>query len=131
VRSIYNGDQGLVVRVRERGHAPRLMAVFPVGERWSAWDLASLRDTIELAFALTVHKAQGSEYDDVALLLPEVPLALLSRELLYTALSRSRRAVVLCGSPAVLAAGVTRALSRESGVGQRLQNLVSSLFPRA
>jgi exodeoxyribonuclease V alpha subunit len=120
VRGLFNGDQGLVVRVRERGHGPRLMAVFPVAGRWAAWDLASLRDTIELAYALTVHKAQGSEYEDVALLLPDAPMALLSRELLYTALSRSRRAVVLCGSAAVLAAGVARPLVRSSGVGDRL-----------
>jgi exodeoxyribonuclease V alpha subunit len=121
VRGLYNGDQGLVVRVRERGHAPRLMAAFPVGGRWSAWELASLRDTIELAYALTVHKAQGSEYDDVALLLPEVPMVLLSRELLYTALSRSRRAVVICGGAGVLAAGVSRRLERSTGVGPRLR----------
>jgi exodeoxyribonuclease V alpha subunit len=120
-RGLFNGDQGLVVRVREGGHVPRLMAVFPVAGRWAAWELASLRDTIELAYALTVHKAQGSEYDDVALLLPETPMALLSRELLYTALSRSRRALVLCGSPAVLAAGVARPLMRSSGVGERLR----------
>jgi exodeoxyribonuclease V alpha subunit len=130
-RGLFNGDQGLVVRVRERSHPARLMAVFPVAGRWAAWELASLRDTIELGFALTVHKAQGSEYDDVALLLPEAPMALLSRELLYTALSRSRRSVVLCGSAAVLSAGIARPLIRSSGVGQRLQDLVSSLGPRA
>lgn len=119
-KGLYNGDQGLVVRVREGHRAPRLMAAFPVGGRWNAWDLDSVRDTIELAFAMTVHKAQGSEYDDVALLLPEAPLPLLSRELLYTALSRSRRSVVLCGSPAVLAAGVARPLARSSGLGDKL-----------
>ena len=86
-------------------------------------DLDSVRDTVELAFAMTVHKAQGSEYDDVALLLPEAPMALLSRELLYTALSRSRRAVVMCGSPTVLAAGVARPLTRSSGVGEKLARL--------
>ena len=121
VRGLYNGDQGLVVRVRESGHAPRLMAAFPVAGRWAAWDLPSLRDTIELAYALTVHKAQGSEYDDVALLLPDTAMPLLSRELLYTALSRSRRAVIICGSPSVLAAGVARPLARLSGVGARLR----------
>jgi exodeoxyribonuclease V alpha subunit len=120
-RGLFNGDQGLVVRVRESGHAPRLMAAFPVAGRWAAWDLPSLRDTVELAYALTVHKAQGSEYDDVALLLPDAPIPLLSRELLYTALSRSRRALIICGSPSVLAAGVTRPLGRLSGVAARLR----------
>jgi len=120
-RRLYNGDQGLVVRVREGGRTPRLMAAFLVGGRWAAWDLDGVRDTIELAFALTVHKAQGSESDEVALLLPDVPIPLLSRELLYTALSRGRRGVVVCGSPAVLAAGVARPLARASGVGEKLR----------
>jgi exodeoxyribonuclease V alpha subunit len=57
----------------------------------------------------------------VALLLPDAPMPLLSRELLYTALSRSRQAVVVCGSAAVLASGVARPLSRSSGVGEKLR----------
>jgi exodeoxyribonuclease V alpha subunit len=129
-RGLYNGDQGLVVRVREGSRPARLMAAFPVGGRWSAWDLESVRETVELAFAMTVHKAQGSEYDDVVLLLPEAPMPLLSRELLYTALSRSRRSVVLCGAPAVLAAGVARPLTRSSGVGAKLADGVSSAGSR-
>jgi ATP-dependent exoDNAse (exonuclease V) alpha subunit len=48
-------------------------------------------------------------------------MALLSRELLYTALSRSRRAVVICGGAGVLAAGVGRRLERSTGVGARLR----------
>jgi exodeoxyribonuclease V alpha subunit len=92
-----------------------------VGGRWTAFDLDSLRDTVELAFAMTVHKAQGSEYDEVTLLLPEVPIPMLSRELIYTALTRSRRAVAVCGSPDVLAAGAARPLTRASGVADKLR----------
>jgi exodeoxyribonuclease V alpha subunit len=124
-RRLYNGDQGLVVRVREPGRPARLMAVFLVAGRWIACDLDSVRDIVELAFALTVHKAQGSESDEVALLLPDAPMALLSRELLYTALSRSRRAVVVCGSAAVLAWGVARPLARSSGVGEKLRRAIA------
>lgn len=134
-RGLYNGDQGLVVQVREGTRPARAMALFPVareagvslagaparGRRWSAFDLDSLRDTLEHAHAMTVHKAQGSEYQDVVLVLPDAPIPLLSRELLYTALSRSRRAVVVCGSPSVLAAGVARPLIRSSGVADKLR----------
>jgi exodeoxyribonuclease V alpha subunit len=122
-RGLFNGDQGVVVLVREAGRASRPMAVFPAASapgQWSAFDLDSLRDTLEHAYAMTVHKAQGSEYDDVALLLPETPIPLLSRELLYTALTRSRRAVVVCGSPGVLVAGAARPLVRSSGVADKL-----------
>jgi exodeoxyribonuclease V alpha subunit len=140
-RGLYNGDQGVVVSVREGARPPRAMALFPVargadassgsapapGQRWSAFDLDSLRDTLEHAYAMTVHKAQGSEYQDVVLVLPDAPIPLLSRELLYTALSRSRRAVVVCGSPAVLAAGIARPLLRSSGVADKLSAALASI----
>jgi exodeoxyribonuclease V alpha subunit len=124
-RGLWNGDQGLVVRVREGTREPRPMALFPVGGSWNAFDLDSLRDMAEPAHAMTVHKAQGSEYDDVALLLPDEPIPLLSRELLYTALTRSRRSVVVCGSAAVLAAGATRPLVRSSGVADKLRTALA------
>jgi exodeoxyribonuclease V alpha subunit len=60
----------------------------------------------------------------VALLLPETPIPLLSRELLYTALTRSRRSVVVCGTAGVLAAGAGRPLVRSSGVADKLAALI-------
>jgi exodeoxyribonuclease V alpha subunit len=121
-RRLYNGDQGLVVRVEEdHDRRPRLHAAFPARGGWTAWPLDSLAGALELSFAMTVHKAQGSELDRVALLLPEAPIPLLSRELLYTAITRARRAVVICGSPAVLAAGAATRLERSSGLGERLR----------
>ena len=77
-------------------------------------------ESLSLAYALTVHKAQGSEHDQVLLLLPEQPLPLLTRELLYTALTRARHAVVICGSADVLAAGVRTSLTRSSGLAEKL-----------
>ena len=119
-RGLWNGDQGLCVRVREEGRPPRTAAAFKIGERWRAWHLESLRDSLALAFALTVHKAQGSEHDDIAVLLPDTPLPLTSRELLYTALTRSRRSVVLCAAPGVLAAAAANTLTRSSGLPEKL-----------
>jgi exodeoxyribonuclease V alpha subunit len=54
------------------------------------------------------------------LLLPEQPLPLLTRELLYTALTRARHAVVICGSAEVLAAGTGTTLTRSSGLAEKL-----------
>jgi exodeoxyribonuclease V alpha subunit len=79
-----------------------------------------LRDGLTLAFALTVHKAQGSEYDQVALVLPEVPIPLTSRELLYTALTRSRQSVVVCGEQEILAAAIAQTGARSSGIADKL-----------
>ena len=120
-RGLFNGDQGLIVATRARGRTS-LVAAFPAaGGRWIPFELDGLRDTLALCFAMTVHKAQGSEFDDLLLLLPDTPLPLFSRELLYTALTRARRSVVMCGSPAILSAAASNGLARSSGVAERLR----------
>lgn len=68
------------------------------------------------AFAITVHKSQGSEWDEVALLLPNRPSRLLSRELLYTAISRARSLLTLYGSEPVLHAAIGRRADRATGL---------------
>jgi exodeoxyribonuclease V alpha subunit len=120
-RGLYNGDQGIVVRLREDRRAPRLAAAFPTRAGWAAWPLDAIGESLELSFAMTVHKAQGSELDVVALLLPEQPIPLLTRELIYTALTRARRAAVICGSAAVLAAGAAAKTDRSSGLAEKLR----------
>jgi len=121
-RGLWNGDQGFVLLVEESGRAARAMAVFRLAgtSPWLAVAPEALGDGLSLAYALTVHKAQGSEHERVLLLLPEQPLPLLTRELLYTALTRARQAVVICGSADVLAAGTTSSLTRLSGLAERL-----------
>jgi exodeoxyribonuclease V alpha subunit len=73
------------------------------------------------AFAMTVHKAQGSEFDTVWLLLPRQDARSLSRELLYTAATRARSALHVCAGEAVLRAALTRHAQRVSGLAWRLQ----------
>ncbi|HEU0305400.1 MAG TPA: ATP-binding domain-containing protein, partial [Lysobacter sp.] len=73
------------------------------------------------AFAMTVHKAQGSEYDTVWLQLPKQEARTLSRELVYTALTRARGEVHLCGGEAVLRAALSRHAQRVSGLAWRLK----------
>jgi exodeoxyribonuclease V alpha subunit len=123
-RGLWNGDQGLVLSVKQPGHAVRPLAVFRQStegtSRWLVVSPETLGDSLALAYALTVHKAQGSEHDQILLLLPEQPLPLLTRELLYTALTRARHAVVICGSAEVLAAGTGTTLTRSSGLAEKL-----------
>ncbi len=74
----------------------------------------------ESAFAMTVHKAQGSEFDEVWLQLPTRDARVLSRELVYTALTRARRSLHLAASEAVLRAALARHAARISGLAWRL-----------
>ena len=123
-RGLWNGDQGLILSVKQPGHAARQLAVFRQSAagawRWLAVSPEALGDNLALAYALTVHKAQGSEHDQILLLLPEQPLPLLTRELLYTALTRARQAVVICGSAEVLSTGTGTTLTRSSGLAEKL-----------
>ena len=68
------------------------------------------------AFALSVHKAQGSEFDEVLVVLPEEDAPLLTRELLYTAVSRARKRVRIVGPKRVVAAALERRALRYSGL---------------
>ena len=104
----------------QRDAGGRLLAFFPDdAQRSRAVALARL-PRHETAYALSVHKSQGSEFDEVLLLLPPEPSPLLSRELLYTAVTRARRRVVVFGSPEVLAFAVRRSVPRASGLRDAL-----------
>ncbi len=74
----------------------------------------------ETAFAMTVHKSQGSEFDRVLLLLPDRDVRVLSRELLYTAVTRARSQIEIRGSAELIRTGATRRAERVSGLAGRL-----------
>jgi exodeoxyribonuclease V alpha subunit len=120
-RGLFNGDQGIVIRADEGLGGHRYRAVFRVGGRLVPFAIEALRDRLELAWALTIHKSQGSELDAVAIVLPEDDLPLVTRELLYTGITRARQSVVLCGPRAVLVAGAKRVAMRHSGLGSRIR----------
>ncbi|MDZ7659105.1 exodeoxyribonuclease V subunit alpha [Fodinibius sp.] len=68
------------------------------------------------AYALTVHKSQGSEIDEVMLVLPRTVSKVVNRELLYTAITRARNKVIIAGKRSVLKKGIQRKISRSSGL---------------
>ena len=117
-RELWNGDQGVAVRVRRPGQP--VAVAFRSRTGWQAVDPWAMAGALDLGFALTVHKSQGSEFDDVLLLLPDFPCPLLTRELLYTAVSRARKSVILCGALDQLRAGISTGESRGSGLAARL-----------
>jgi len=128
-KGLFNGDVGVVLSVRdgeERDGEPALRLVFPDGERVRVFHPESLQGQVRWVFAMTVHKSQGSEFAAVALVLPDRDGPLLTRELLYTALTRSRRAVSVLGDERLLAIGVQRRVRRACGIASRLQHYANN-----
>lgn len=119
-RRLFNGDQGVVLLARDLEGDVQRYGVFAQDGGFRAFHLEPLGELIAPAHAITVHKAQGSEYDDVLLLLPERDVPLLTREVLYTALTRSKRSTVLCGHRELLRRGAERRIRRFSGLADRL-----------
>lgn len=119
-RGLFNGDQGIIARVDEPGAGHRFRALFRVGGRLVPFSLEAIRDRLELSWAMTVHKSQGSEMDAVALILPNDDLPLLTRELIYTGLTRARRGAAIIGSRKLFLAGAARSAQRHTGLPARL-----------
>ncbi|MGH8030229.1 MAG: exodeoxyribonuclease V subunit alpha, partial [Arenimonas sp.] len=114
-QQLFNGD--IAVVWPDADGEPRAWFDGPDGPR--AWLPAAL-PAHEPAFALTVHKAQGSEFEAVLLALPERGARVLSRELLYTGLTRCRRTLHLAATADVLRAALARRGERWSGLARRL-----------
>lgn len=118
---LYNGDLGVVWRDRHGD----LAAWFETPQGLRAWRPAQL-PVHASAYATTVHKAQGSEFDRVLLVLPDSDARVLSRELLYTALTRARRSVWIWGATETFERALERRTWRESGLEARLRRLSAS-----
>ena len=121
-RGLWNGDQGVTVALAGRA-GPTLHVAFAQGEGLALHPLAAMRGNVELAYASTVHKSQGSEMDHVILWLPLGPHRLCTRELVYTAVTRARRSVVIAGPRAVLEGAIARPVARHSALGERVLRL--------
>jgi exodeoxyribonuclease V alpha subunit len=119
-RGIFNGDQGLMLLVAREGGGHTLDVVFPVLGSYKAFAAGPLLKHLELAYALSVHKAQGAEYRTVALVLPTRPNRLLTRELVYTAMTRATHSVQIIARPELFRAAADASLVRHSGLAARL-----------
>lgn len=107
---LHNGDRGLVIR-----RDGRLWFACPDGERQLPFSLVA--EDGGPAWAVTVHKSQGSEFDRVVLVLPSRESPLLVRELVYTGLTRARTSAVLVGSALRVAQALSRTTDRVTGFG--------------
>lgn len=110
---VYNGDIGLLWR-NSQGH---LMAVFENTQGGYDWIMPSRLPKFETVYAMTIHKTQGSEFEHVAMVLPEQKdNRLLSRELLYTGITRAKLQLSIASSQSVWQSGVSQQVKRHSGL---------------
>jgi len=118
VLRLFNGDVGIALP----GPDGALLVHFPDAAAPDGFRaIAPVRlPRHETAFAMTVHKSQGSEFDEVLVVLPEARSRVLTRELLYTGITRARHRATLAAPAAALEAAVTQATVRHSGLLARL-----------
>jgi exodeoxyribonuclease V alpha subunit len=114
---LFNGDLGIVLPDATSGE----LRVFFRGEDGDVLNFAPGRlPAHEPAFALTVHKSQGSEFRDALLILPERDAPVLTRELLYTGVTRVRETVEVWAAENILRQTIERKIERNSGLRDRL-----------
>lgn len=114
-----NGDIGILLPDPADPSNPSLWAWFPGKDGPRRLPLVRLPEW-EKAYAMTVHKSQGSEFDEVLLLLPDRDVPLLTRELVYTGVTRAKRRVELWADEALLATSVLRKTERNTGLKDAL-----------
>ena len=116
VLKLFNGDIGIVLP-----DATGALAVYFPDQEAGFRCIAPVRlPEHETAFAMTVHKSQGSEFDAVLVMLPAEHNRVLTRELVYTAITRARERMTLVGGEAVLASAIQASTQRHSGLLKRL-----------
>ena len=114
--NLMNGDVGQCLPT-----AHGLRVAFPDGKGGVRWVLPSRLDAVETVWAMTVHKSQGSEYDHVLMVLPDKDAPVLTRELIYTGVTRAKsRLSWWVPNPAVLWTAVTQRVVRSGGLADAL-----------
>ena len=118
---VFNGDEGVITNIDPENSC--LYVLFDE-ERIVKYDFLQL-DELEPAYAITVHKSQGSEFEIVVMPMYQAPPMLLSRNLFYTAVTRAKRLVVLVGSERIMRTMVdnNRHVQRYSSLDQKLSEL--------
>jgi exodeoxyribonuclease V alpha subunit len=112
---LYNGDTGVVVAT------PSGRATAAFERRGDAVQYSPTRlGAVDTVYAMTVHKSQGSQFHTAAVLLPDPTSQILTRELLYTAVTRAREHLILVGAEESVRAAIARPMARASGLRWRL-----------
>ncbi len=115
---LFNGDSGIVLE--EKGYNGVKVFFEKPGQSYKIIEPALLPEN-EAFYSMTVHKSQGSEFDHILLVLPDEDSPILSRELIYTAITRAKKRVEIWGNKDVFLQAVGRKVKRTSGLSEALK----------
>jgi exodeoxyribonuclease V alpha subunit len=123
---LFNGDLGVFAPAHNGRESGSRIAHFP-GSQGGLRSFATARlPAYELAYALTVHKSQGSEFDEVWLVLDQTAANVANVELLFTAVTRAREKLVICAAAATLESVLSRRSNRQTGLVRRLREALGA-----
>ncbi|RJQ83689.1 MAG: exodeoxyribonuclease V subunit alpha [Desulfobacteraceae bacterium] len=114
---LFNGDVGIAMN---SGPNQDMRVIFPAAEGGFKSLQPQQLPEHQTVYAMTIHKSQGSEFEQVMIVLPDEDVPLLTRELIYTAVTRARRSIVIWAPPELLARAVERPIRRASGLREML-----------
>lgn len=125
-KGVFNGDIGEVIEIDKLN---KKVEVLYDENRYVKYEFTDL-DEIELAYAITIHKSQGSEYPAVVIPILDVPRLLSNRNLLYTAITRAKKCVVIVGSEKALNYMIQNKneVRRQTGLCEKLINIKENPF---
>ncbi|MCF6218710.1 MAG: exodeoxyribonuclease V subunit alpha [Gammaproteobacteria bacterium] len=116
---LYNGDIGLIWPDSDNGG--RLRAFFMMADGSLRKILPNRLPQHETTYVMTVHKSQGSEFEQIILLLPDEALPVITRELLYTGITRAKKRVEIWSHPSIFERAINRPTARASGLTEALR----------
>jgi len=116
---LFNGDVGIAAKPDK--DSPEIRVYFPDGTDGVRALAPSRLPAHQSVYAMTVHKSQGSEFDHVLLVLPPVRSPVITRELLYTAVTRAKQTVTIFGSELVIREAIATPVQRASGLSDQLR----------
>ncbi len=118
--NLYNGDIGIILPLKDEFGVVRPKVAFIGGEGEVRWIQPSRLPAHETVYAMTVHKSQGSEFSHCALVLPDYHASVISKELIYTGITRAKKKLTLLARESVVISGLKSRVQRSSGLRDRL-----------
>nr|BET44736.1 MAG: exodeoxyribonuclease V subunit alpha [Candidatus Aschnera chinzeii] len=115
---LFNGDIGILLK--DTKSTLKAFFQFPNGNI-KHFTLTAL-PPYETAFAMTIHKSQGSEFENISILLPSIDTPIVTKELIYTAITRAKKQINICGNKNVFLQAIKKVMIRDSGLVERLSN---------